>query len=48
MTSSPRIPSATSTITNFPPYSTGEAYPLRGPRRREVVMGPGRAKRCCP
>ncbi len=24
---------------NFPPYSTGEAYPLRGPRRREVGHG---------
>jgi polyribonucleotide nucleotidyltransferase len=24
---------------NFPPYSTGEAYPLRGPRRREIGHG---------
>ncbi len=24
---------------NFPPYSTGETYPLRGPRRREVGHG---------
>ena len=24
---------------NFPPFSTGEAYPLRGPRRREVGHG---------
>ena len=24
---------------NFPPYSTGEAYPLRGPKRREIGHG---------
>ncbi len=24
---------------NFPPYSTGETYPMRGPRRREVGHG---------
>ena len=24
---------------NFPPYSTGEVYPLRGPRRREIGHG---------
>ena len=24
---------------NFPPFSTGEAYPLRGPRRREIGHG---------
>ncbi len=24
---------------NFPPYSTGETYPLRGPRRREIGHG---------
>ncbi|NLT72996.1 MAG: polyribonucleotide nucleotidyltransferase [Chloroflexi bacterium] len=24
---------------NFPPYSTGEAYPMRGPRRREIGHG---------
>ncbi len=24
---------------NFPPYSTGEAWPLRGPRRREIGHG---------
>ena len=24
---------------NFPPYSTGEAYPLRGPRRRSIGHG---------
>ncbi len=26
---------------NFPPYSTGEAYPLRGPRRREIPRRAG-------
>ncbi len=24
---------------NFPPFSTGEAYPMRGPRRREIGHG---------
>ena len=24
---------------NFPPYSTGETYPMRGPRRREIGHG---------
>ena len=24
---------------NFPPYSTGEAYPMRGPKRREIGHG---------
>ncbi|MBV7336978.1 polyribonucleotide nucleotidyltransferase [Chloroflexi bacterium TSY] len=24
---------------NFPPYSTGEAYPVRGPKRREIGHG---------
>jgi polyribonucleotide nucleotidyltransferase len=24
---------------NFPPYSTGEAYPMRGPRRRDIGHG---------
>lgn len=24
---------------NFPPYSTGESYPLRGPKRREIGHG---------
>ena len=24
---------------NFPPYSTGEAYPIRGPKRREIGHG---------
>lgn len=24
---------------NFPPYSTGESYPMRGPRRREIGHG---------
>ena len=31
---------------NFPPYSTGETYPMRGPRRREIGHGALAEKRC--
>ena len=39
MTFSPEKPNATFTTTTSHPYSTGETWPLRGPKRREIGHG---------